>query len=132
MMRRIVLGVEDGKVGDGRDAGAADATVAGVALLLPEMCDEYDRPRAEVDSLARDAAVGEAAGPAEGGPDGTHPAPGANRWVVTTREQRRRGTCPTSKATVRSDRAPGDGWPARDPQEGRRKDEIPADAVEAV
>ena len=72
--------------------------VAGVTLLLPETCDEYERARAEVDSLVRDAAGGETAAPAEGGPDGTDAAPGTDRWVVTTGEQRRAWDLPDLEA----------------------------------
>ena len=97
-MRRMVLGAEDGKVGDGRAAGAADAKVAGVTLLLPETCDEYEQARAEVESLARDAAGGETAAPAEGSSDGTDTAPGTDRWVVTTGEQRRAWDLPDLEA----------------------------------
>ena len=104
----------------------------GVALSLPETWDEYERARAEVDSLGRDAAGGEAAGPAEGGPDGTHPAPDANRWVATTREQRRAWDLPDLEGDGPVGPGLGDGSPARGPQEGRREDEIRTDAVEAV
>lgn len=132
-MRRMVLGAEDGKVGDGRDAGAANATAAGVTLRLPEMCDEYERARAEVDSLARDAAEGEAAGPAEGGPDGTHPAPGrkplgghhtgAAAGVGPARPRRRRSGRTGPREAVR---------PLATRRAADEKDEIRADAVEAV
>ena len=72
--------------------------VAGVTLLLPETCDEYERARAEVDSLVRDAAGGETAAPTEGRPDGTDAAPGTDRWVVTTGEQRRAWDLPDLEA----------------------------------
>ena len=91
-MRRIVLGAEDGGIGDGRGAGVAGATAGGVTLVLPETRSEYEKARAEVESLARAARGNEVTGPADGGPDGmdgTYAMPGAGRWVVTTGEQRR-------------------------------------------
>ena len=91
-MRRIVLGAEDGGFGDGRGAGVAGATAGGVTLVLPETRSEYEKARAEVESLARAARGNEVTGPADGGPDGmdgTYAMPGAGRWVVTTGEQRR-------------------------------------------
>ena len=90
-MRRIVLGAEDTRVGDGRVTGATGATTSvGVTLILPETRGEYERARAEVESLDRGAVENEAAGSADtDGTDGMDATPGAGRWVVTTGEQRR-------------------------------------------
>ena len=88
-MRRIVLEAEDRRVGDGRVTCAAYATAGGVTLMLPETPGEYERARAQVERLARDADGGEAAGSAESETTGMNGMPGADRWVVTTGEQRR-------------------------------------------
>ena len=123
-MRRITLEAEDGKVGDGRDAGAVGATVAGVTLLLPETCGEYEQARAEVESLARDAAGGEA----DGGPDGADAAPGADRWVVTTGEQRRAWDLPDLEGA-----AAGIARTCEDLQQAWSRGDVPlVDADDAV
>ena len=65
-MRRIVLGAENGDSGDGRVTCAPDASVSvGVTLVLPETRGEYERARAEVESLAGDAGGSEAGRPAD-------------------------------------------------------------------
>ena len=43
MMRRIVLGAEDGENGDGKGAGVAGAAAGGVTLVLPESRGEYEQ-----------------------------------------------------------------------------------------
>ena len=102
-MRRIVLGAEDGGIGDGRGAGVAGAAAGGVTLVLPESRGEYEEARAEVESLARAACGNEVTGPPDGGPDGmggTYAVPGAGRWVVTTGEQRRTWDLPVSEMEI--------------------------------
>ena len=130
-MRRIVLPVEDRGIGDGRGAGVAGATAGGVTLVLPETRSEYEKARAEVESLARAARGKEVTGPADGGPDGlggTYAMPGAGRWVVTTGEQRRTWDLP--------DLADVGAVPVRtrdDLQRGWSRDTVPlVDADDAV
>lgn len=93
-MRRIVLGAEDGKIGDGRVTYGTDAGMT--TLLLPETRAEYEKARAEVESLAGDAGRSVAGRPADtngtidtNDTNGTITMPGAGCWVVTTGEQRR-------------------------------------------
>ena len=130
-MRRIVLPVEDRGIGDGRGEGGAGATAGSVTLVLPETRSEYEKARAEVESLARAARGSEVTGPADGGRDGmdgTYAMPGAGRWVVTIGKQRRAWDLPDlgGVATVPA-------FTHADLQRAWRRDTVPlVDADDAV